>query len=529
MSGERSKDSEALRERLISIVGEPNVLAEETDRAFYSQDIYGGGEVAALVVRPRAVEEVSAVVAASTEAGFSIVARGGATSYTGGLVPERSDSVILDLQGLDRVVEVNTGDMYVTVEAGCTWKKLYETLREEGVRTPFWGPLSGRLATVGGSLAQNAVLWGSARYGPSGDSVLGLEVVLADGAVLRTGSWATRNGKPFFRYYGPDLTGLFLGDTGALGIKVRATLRLIKMPQSALFASFAFDTHGQLAEAMGKVARSGLASECFGMDPELQRQRLKRESLMKDLQALKGVVSSAGSVTSGVKEAVKVAVAGRKFLEDVDYSMHVVVEGRDESGAAAAMEEVRRLCLTEGREVENTFPKVMRGDPFLITLTSAIGPRGERWVPVHGIVPVSEAAAAWSRVQELFAEYAERFERHGIDVGTLLAVVGTTAFVIEPVFYWPGPRTLYYERLLERSYLDRLEDFPENPQVDGLMEEVRGRLTALFLDLGAAHLQIGKTYRYREGRDPATWKLLEAVKAAVDPRGLMNPGSLGLK
>jgi FAD/FMN-containing dehydrogenase len=280
---------------------------------------------------------------------------------------------------------------------------------------------------------------------------------------------------------------------------------------------------------MGKVARSGLASECFGMDPELQRQRLKRESLMKDLQALKGVVSSAASVTSGVKEAVRVAVAGRKFLEDVDYSMHVVVEGRDEAGAAAAMEEVRRLCLAEGREVENTFPKVMRGDPFLITLTSAIGPRGERWVPVHGIVPVSEAAAAWSRVQELFAEYAERFEQHGVDVGTLLAVVGTTAFVIEPVFYWPGPRTLYYERLLERSYLERLEDFPANPQVDSLMEEVRGRLTALFLDLRAAHLQIGKTYRYREGRDPAAWKLLEAVKAAVDPRGLMNPGSLGLE
>jgi FAD/FMN-containing dehydrogenase len=188
MSGERSKNSEALRERLISIVGEPNVLAEETDRAFYSQDIYGGGEVAALVVRPLGVEEVSLVVAVSTEAGFSIVARGGATSYTGGLVPDRSDSVILDLQGLDRVVEVNTRDMYVTVEAGCTWKRLYETLREEGVRTPFWGPLSGRLATIGGSLAQNAVLWGSARYGPSGDSVLGLEVVLADGTVLRTGS-----------------------------------------------------------------------------------------------------------------------------------------------------------------------------------------------------------------------------------------------------------------------------------------------------------------------------------------------------
>lgn len=151
---------------------------------------------------------------------------------------------------------------------------------------------------------------------------------MADGTLLRTG-------KPFCRHHGPDLTGLFLGDTGAFGIKVRATPRLIRVPAAARYASFAFDTHRALAAAMTEIARRGLAAECFGMDPVLQRQRMKRESLKKDVEALKGVVTSARGLGRGVQEAVKVAVAGRRFLDEVEYSLHLVVENRD---AAAEVE-----------------------------------------------------------------------------------------------------------------------------------------------------------------------------------------------
>ena len=67
-----------------------------------------------------------------------------------------------------------------------------------------------------------------------------------------------------------------------------------------------------------------------------------------------------------------------------------------------------------------------------------------------------------------------------------------------------------------------------NPEGEALVFEMRGHLTQLFLERGATHLQIGRTYRYREGLRPEPWQLLEAIKRAVDPRGLVNPGALGL-
>ena len=73
--------------------------------------------------------------------------------------------------------------MYVTAQAGCTWKALAEALEGSGYRTPYWGTLSGIHATVGGGASQNSIFWGSGRYGTAADSIIGLEVILADGSV----------------------------------------------------------------------------------------------------------------------------------------------------------------------------------------------------------------------------------------------------------------------------------------------------------------------------------------------------------
>jgi FAD/FMN-containing dehydrogenase len=525
----RSSTPGTLAGELEALLGPGQVLGDEDDRHFYSQDIAGPGRhVAACVIRPRSVDQLAAAVAAAAAAGHAVVPRGGGSSYTGGYVPSQPDCVLVDTLGLDRVVEVNADDRYVTVEAGCTWQALLAALEPSGLRTPFWGPLSGATASVGGSLSQNAILWGSARHGVSAESVLGLEVVLADGSLLRTGSAAIRGARPFFRHYGPDLTGLFLGDAGALGIKARATLKLITRPAWVETASFGFDSHERMAAAMAAVARDGLVSECFAMDPVLAAQRMKRAGLAQDLKAVSGVIRSARGLASGLREAARVALAGRGFLDEAPYSMHVGTEGRGAGEVQEALGEVRRLVAAHGgHEVENTIPKVLRGQPF-VPMSSAIGPSGERWLPVHGLVPLSDAAGAWTAVRALFASRQADLERLGVQIGVLSAVVGAQAFVIEPVFYWPAPRTGYYERVLDSATLGRFEDFPPSPAAEALVFELRGQLTRLFLERGAVHLQIGRTYRYREGLRPEPLALLEAVKRAVDPRGLMNPDSLGL-
>jgi FAD/FMN-containing dehydrogenase len=521
--------SAGLIAELRGLLGGQAVLTGEADRRYYSQDIAGpGAHAAACVIRPQSVEQLAGAIAAATRAGHAVVPRGGGSSYTGGYVPPRGGCVLVDTLGLDRVVEINAADRYVTVEAGVTWQALLAALEPHGLRTPFWGPLSGGTATVGGSLSQNAILWGSARYGVSAETVLGLEVVLADGSLLRTGSAAIGTARPFFRWYGPDLTGLFLGDAGALGIKARATLRLVRRPEWVQTASFGFATHVRMANAMAEVAREGLVSECFAMDPVLAEQRMKRAGLAQDLKAVKGVIGSARSLGSGLREAARVALAGRGFLDEAPYSMHVGTEGRTEAAVTEALAEVRRIVAAhDGQEVENTIPKVLRGQPF-VPMTSAIGPSGERWLPVHALVPLSECAEAWSELRAALDARRADLDRLGVRIGVLTAVVGSSAFVVEPVFYWPAPRTLYYERTLDAATLARFTDFPPAPEAEALVLELRAQLTRMFLARGATHLQIGRTYRYREGLRPEPLALLEAVKRAVDPRGLMNPGALGL-
>jgi FAD/FMN-containing dehydrogenase len=264
------------------------------------------------------------------------------------------------------------------------------------------------------------------------------------------------------------------------------------------------------------------------MDPVLTAQRMKRAGLARDLQAVKGVVTSARGLGVGLREAARVALAGRGFLDAAPYSMHVGTEGHSEAAVRDALAGVRQLAAARGgREVENTIPKVLRGQPF-VPMSSAIGPAGERWLPVHALVPLSESTAAWEAVRALLDARRADFDRLGIQVGVLTAIVGAAAFVLEPVFYWPAPRTEYYERMLDDSTLQRLAQFQPNPEGEALVFETRDQLAELFLELGAAHLQIGRTYRYREGLRPSAWRLLEAIKAAVDPRGLVNPGVLGL-
>lgn len=513
-----------LQRELISILGEDRVLT--TEREFYSTDIFGGDKLAALVIRPDSTDALARATRSITAAGFSIIGRGGGTSYTGGLVPDRENAVVVDTSALNQIIEINTEDMYVTVESGVTWKMLNDALSDTDVRTPFWGPLSGKQATIGGAVSQNAILWGSTGHDVSATSVLGLEIVLADGTVLTTGS-AACGIKPFFRNYGPDLTGLFLGDTGALGIKTRITLRLMRRPPEVRFLSFNFDERSKLSHAMAAIAREGVASTCFGMDPMLQYQRIKRASLMTGVKALKGVVSTSKNTFSGIRDAMRIAVAGKRFIDDNGFSLHVIVDGDSAAAVSSKVEVARRICLKEGSEIENSIPSMMYGDPF-VPMSSAMGPEGERWAPMHGLFAMSDGDEAWARIEQLFDGFMERFDEHNIIVGTLVAVVSSTVFVVEPVFYWRGPRTVWTKTMLTDAEQAKIKDFPEDAAITNTVNEARDALNALFDELGAAHLQIGKKYHYSQHLQQPALTLLEAVKSSVDPKRLMNPGSLGL-
>ncbi len=515
---------ELLRKQL----GGEHLLTDTASCVFYAQDVYTKDKPALAVARPGSTEELSALVRTVTESGHAIIARGGGMSYTSGFVPHEDGSVIVDMQRMNRVLEINREDMYVTVQSGCTWKDLADALEGTGLRTPYWGTLSGIHATVGGSISQNSIFWGSGRYGSAADSVVSLDVVLADGNVLSTGAAAAPDASPFFRHYGPDLTGLFTCDTGALGLKATVTLRLIPACEHRDGVSFDFSEPTDLIRAMSEVSRMGLADECFAFDPRLQSVRLQRESLASDIRKFTGVLKSAGSIAGALRDGAKLALAGRSFMDDVDYSLHIMIEKRYRESLVAALDEVREICKGQGGvEIGNSIPTILRANPFT-PLNNMVGPNGERWTPVHTIVPHSQAQSVFNDVQALFDANDALMEEHGIGYGFLLTTIGHNGFVIEPVFFTPDELNELHLATVEKSALKNMRGFDANPAAREATARLRSELIQLFRDASGIHLQVGKSYPYQQSLAPESWRLLEAVKDAVDPKRRVNPGSLGL-
>lgn len=497
------------------------VLTDAKMLDFYAHDIFSRGADLAAVVRPLDKHQLAAAVSAATGAGHPVIPRGGGMSYTGGYTADMPGAVLFDLKGMDRIIEINETDLFVTVEPGCTWAALYKALSVLGLRTPFWGTLSGLNASVGGGMSQNGIFWGTGKYGSAVQSCNALEVVLADGTLLKLG-------KHFMRPYGPDMVGLFLADTGALGIKAQITLRLIREAECNAYASFTFGDHGNFLTAASAIERAGLATECFGFDPKLNAIRMQRASMASDAKALMGMMKKQDSMLKALKEGAKVVTAGRNFMEAATFSLHVLSEGRIQTAADADIADARRIAIKSGgTETENTIPKIIRANPFG-PLNSILGPAGERWAPIHGLVPHGKALETYNAIEELFDNHREEMDELGVHTGTLIAAVGGAGILIEPCLYWPDARNPVIEDTIEDAHLAKLPVLPENAAAWALAKRLKTALVDLFHDHGGVHFQIGRTYRYRDSLDPAADALLLAIKHQVDPRGLMNPGSLGL-
>ena len=511
--------------RLRDIVGAEFVITDLAELRYYSQDVYRGFETALAVIQPANAQQVSEIVSICRENGLYIVARGGGMSYTDSYLHATRRGISIDMRRINRIIDINTRDMIVTVECGCTWQKLNEALAVHGLRSPYWGPLSGMRATIGGALSQNSVFWGGTSYGTAAESVIGLDVLLGNGETLPTGAHGKKEGVPFMRYDGPDLTGLFIGDSGALGIKTAATLRLVTIPAVVKYASFSFDTHQQICVAMSEIGRRGLAAECYGFDPFLQNSRVLGgdTDVVEDVKTLARVAGK-----SGLKESLKIAASGRRFVKKIQWGLHVNVEDRCEAGADYALAEIRGIVGENGgAEIPNSLPTIVGAYPFPPT-NSMVGPDGERWVPIHGKVGHSQAVETIDEIQELYRQNEKILKRYRIDTGYLICTVGNTTFLVEPVFYWPDELNEVHRRNVEPDVFEGFTQVPANPEARNEVERLRNEVRNIFLRQGAVHFQIGKYYPYRDSRRAAAWEMLGRIKELLDEHGIINPGQLGL-
>ncbi len=515
---ETKSGTEHLASQFAAIVGAAHVLSEEMERALYSQDVVQWeAPLVELVVRPASADELAGAVRRAGELGLKLAPRGGGLSYSRGYVPEGGGTVLLDLGRLNRIEEVNEDDRYVTLGSGCTWKEVADTLKPLGLRTVMAGPISGNFSTVGGAASQNVP--------GSMDSILGLEVVLADGRIIRTGSSAMRRAtSPFYRNYGPDLTGLFLGDAGAFGVKTKLTLRIERIPEGVGFASFAFGSLADMATAIVDVARLGLTVKCFGMDP-LKNRTVTKVDLSEGVAMLRDVATGSGTVLRGLKDAAKLVAVGRDALDDIDWSLHLTVEEFDQTAADRALALAQEACTANhGIEIEPTLPIALRAKPF--SIRGFLGLEGERWVPVHGIFPMSRAREAVVAVDEFFTKCAAELDEHEIQHSFITSTSGTY-WLIEPMFYWIDEVGPFHAHYLDPKKYAKFAGNPANPAARATVMKLRAEIRDMFFELGAVSAQIGKFYDLAGALEPETYAVLTSIKDALDPDRRMNPGNLG--
>lgn len=226
------------------------VLTEREDLFCYGFDASSEEGIPIAVVRPINTEEVSKVAGFAFKNNIPMVPRGAGTGMTGGAVPLR-DSMVISLEGLNRILDVDEKNMVVTVEPGVINSHLKERLESFNLFYPP-DPSSMDFCTLGGNVAENAGGPRAIKYGVTRDYVLGLEMVLPDGRVITTGV------KTLKGVVGYDLTRLIVGSEGTLGIITKIFLKVIPMPEETVTLLCIFSDLSNATQAILKVISSGI-------------------------------------------------------------------------------------------------------------------------------------------------------------------------------------------------------------------------------------------------------------------------------
>ena len=413
---------------------------------------------AAAVARPTDTAEVRAILAVCHEARIPVTAAAGRSGVCGASVPLHG-GVVLDLTAMSGIVSVDAASMILDVLPGTFGTWLEDTLRaEHGATLGHW-PQSIDLSTVGGWLACRGAGQMSTRYGKIEDMVVGLDVVLADGREIHTG------GAPRAAV-GPDLTQLFVGSEGTLGIITGARLRLHPAPRSERRAAFAFTGFATGLDACRRILQRGATPAVVRLYDAIEADRSYQ--------------------TGPDRHVLLVLDEGDPLI--VDAVMSIVAE---ECGGAETMD-----VELVGRWLEH------RND------VSAL----EALIRRDYVVDTMEIAAPWSRCAEIYEAAT----------AALRAVSGTLVASAHQSHSYPDGACLYFT-FAGQPNLDA-KDAYYRAAWDAGTRAVLAHGGAL-----SHHHGVGFN-RSRFVRDALgdAFDVLVATKQALDPQGILNPGKLGL-
>ncbi|MDR3670748.1 MAG: FAD-linked oxidase C-terminal domain-containing protein [Holophaga sp.] len=448
-------------------VGAEHVLDSGLDRFGYSYDSSFLPLVPArlpdLVVRPRTAGEVSAVMALAHAHGIPVTPRGAASGRTGGSVPQ-CGGIVLALDRMTSILEIDESNMMVTVEPGVRTMDLYDACAARGLFYPP-DPGSWKFCTIGGNIAENAGGMRAVKYGVTHDYVMGLQVVLADGTLLETGGKAIKN------VTGYDLTSLFTGSEGTLGVITRVLLRLIPMPKE----------RGVL-----RILFRSMDDGCAAV------QRMLQEDIVP-------------SVAEIMDETSLKAVAARRRMDLPEGSACCVLIEVDGEDKAALESQSRRM---------EAVAAACGSLDFRAAQTQAEA--DELWAVRRGLSS-AVAALAPNRLGEDISVPRGSFPEV---VRRIRAIAEKYALSI-PVFGHAGDGNLH------PSVLCDLDDPEQAERVHQAVDEIFQAALAVGGTLSGEHgIGITKRPYLEQAIGAAGVRVLRAVKASLDPEGILNPGKI---
>ena len=261
--------STTLGDELRELLGNELVADDAETLASHSGDKWFAAHEPNVVVFARSTSDVSELLQFATREKIPVTARGGGFGYVGGCVPARG-GIVLSLIRMNRIVEISFADGVAVVQPGVFTADLKAAARAQNLFYPP-DPASMKDCTIGGNVATNAGGPRCLKYGVTRNYVIGLEVVLTNGEVLRTGGRVHKNKTGF------DLIGLFVGSEGMLGVVTEITLRLLPLPPARATLSAAFATAAQAAEAVHAIFAAGFVPSSLELADHFTLEAARRD------------------------------------------------------------------------------------------------------------------------------------------------------------------------------------------------------------------------------------------------------------
>ncbi len=454
-----------IKQALIRIVGKDRFTDSLIDLISYSYDASDHDHRPDAALWPTSAEEVSRILQLANRFRIPVIPRGAGTGLAGGAVAV-SGGIVLDLCRMNKILEIRIPDRLVILQPGVVYDDLDRALAPYGFFFPP-DPASGKVCTIGGNVATNAGGIRGAKYGVTRDYVLGLEVVLADGRITRTGSSCMKSAS------GYDLTRLFVGSEGTLGIITEILLKINPRPTTLMTGLAIFPGLQEAGQAVIDIMHSGILPSVLEILDENAIQVLGECSdiHLPDAKAL--LLAETDGFT---EEEVSFQMAKIVSLFKKNHALDIRTAGQGQSSEA----------LWKARKL----------------VGSAAGKLRTNNVSEDVTVPISRVPDLLTGISKIVSQYGFPFV----------------------VFGHAGDGNLHPKIMYDRSDPDQVK------RIERVVDEIFRLTCTLGGTLTGEHgIGLAKAPYMPLEHDSVSLELMRSIKRLFDPKNILNPGKMGLE